>query len=335
MTNYQCSTCKRNFRQKCHLDDHLNKKNKCIPDSTQISQNTTILPHKFVKTPSNIPNVMTPTINKINCNYCDKSFARKDAAIRHMNQYCPIAKQQNKEKQDIFDKLKLEREQQEIIEKLKLLEEQNKTIITINKQLEDGNKNLGNEIKNLKKEMKKVHPITNNNTMNNTVNNTMNNNTTNIIMVSYGHEDMSKITPKMLSNACKKGYNSIVHLVEMVHFNPIFPEFQNVYIPSVKDKHAMVYHDDMWNLKNKDDIVNEIYDTNRDYIMENIEGINNFLNDGEKRALNRWMDSEKNKGKSEKDKKAIDCTYENLKLLLHNKRHIPIGTRKQKAAITN
>ncbi len=153
-------------------------------------------------------------------------------------------------------------------------------------------------------------------------------------MVSYGHEDMSKITTKMLSTACKKGYNSIVHLVEMVNFNPIFPEFHNVYIPSVKDKYAMVYHDNMWNLKNKDDVVNEMYDANRDYIMENIEGINNLLNDGEKRSLNRWMDSEKNKDKSDKDKKAIECTHENLKLLLLNKRHIPVATRKQKATIT-
>ncbi len=176
--------------------------------------------------------------------------------------------------------------------------------------------------------MTKVQPITNNNTMNNNINNT-----TNIIMVSYG-QDLSKITPKMLSAACKKGYNSIVQLVEMVHFNPSCPEFHNVYIPSVKDKHAMVYYDETWNLKNKDDVVNDMYDTNRDFIMENIEGINNFLNDGEKRALNRWLDSEKNKDKSDKDKKAIECTHENLKLLLHNKRHIPVGTRKQKAAIT-
>ncbi len=106
-----------------------------------------------------------------------------------------------------------------------------------------------------------------------------------------------------------------------------------MYTPSVKDKHAMVYYDDTWNLKNKDEVVNDMYDTNRDYIIENIEGISNLLNDGEKRALNRWLDSEKNKDKSDKDKKAIECTHETLKLLLHNKRHIPIGTRKQKATI--
>ncbi len=327
MVKHECPTCKHDFKRKCNLEDHLNKKNKCKPQIEVlcgIPQSTTKNTQNPAKIIQNNLNVSIPTTNDNNCNYCNKSFARKDAAMRHMDQYCPVAKQQNKEKQDIFEKLLLLENKNKLLEesikiKDKRFEEE---IINKNKQLEEENKQL-------KKAMTKVQPITNNNTMNNNINNT-----TNIIMVSYGQEDLSKITPKMLSAACKKGYNSIVQLVEMVHFNPNCPEFHNVYIPSVKDKHAMVYYDETWNLKNKDDVVNDMYDTNRDFIMENIEGINNFLNDGEKRALNRWIDSEKNKDKSDKDKKAIECTRENLKLLLHNKRHIPVGTRKQKAMIT-
>ncbi len=347
MVKYECSTCNREFQRKGHLEDHLNKKNKCKPLIDNLHEITPILheitpilhentPKLSLILPLIVPPVKHDILASVEvhvCNYCNKTFSRKNVVYKHIKESCKVAKQQNKEKQDIFDKLKLERDQQEVIVKLKLLEEQNKTIITINKQLEEEIKNkntqLEEENKQLKKAIKKVQPITNN-----TMNNTMNNNTTNIIMVSYGQEDLSKITPKMLSNACKKGYNSIVQLVEMVHFNPSCPEFHNVYIPSVKDKHAMVYYDETWNLKNKDDVVNDMYDNNRDFIMENLEGINNFLNDGEKRALNRWIDSEKNKGNSEKDKKAIACTHENLKLLLHNKRHIPVGTRKQKAMIT-
>ncbi len=337
MSKYQCNVCDRNFKQKSHLDDHSNKKNKCKPVIEilcGIPQKPTKNTQNPVKILQNNINVTIPTTNENNCNYCNKSFARKDAVIRHMDQYCPIAKQQNKEKQDIFDKLLLlETKNKQLEEEIKIKDKQ------LEEEIKNKNTQLENEIKKLKKEIKKIQPTTNNNTMNNntTNNNTMNNNvgnTTNIIMVAHGHEDLSKITPKMLSTACKKGYNSIVQLVETVHFNPKFPEFHNVYIPSVKDKHAMIYYDEMWNLKNKDDVVNDMYDTSRDYIMENIEGINNYLNDGEKRALNRWIDSEKNKDKSDKDKKAIDCTHENLKLLLHNKRHIPVGTRKQKAAIT-
>ncbi len=333
MVKHECPTCKYDFKKKCNLENHLSKKNKCIQELDD-TQNNTKLPQNNTQIDHNILNVTMPTKNDLDCNYCNKSFARKDALTRHMNQYCPVAKQQNKEKQEIFDKLLLlETKNKQLEEEIK---NKNDKLETKNKQLEaeikNKDKEFKNEIKNLKKEMKKIQPVTNNTQNNNNINI---GNTTNIIMVSYGHEDLSKITPKMLSSACKKGYNSIVQLVETVHFNPDFPENHNVYIPSVKDKHAMVYYDDMWNLKNKDDVVNDMYDTNRDYIMENIEGISNLLNDGEKRALNRWLDSEKNKDKSNKDKKAIEITHENLKLLLHNKRHIPVGTRKQKAAIAN
>ncbi len=357
MVKHECPTCNRGFQRKGNLDDHLNKKNRCKPEiiipqnPAQISQN----PAQIGQIPAQIDhkelNAPIATKNDLDCNYCNKSFARKDILRRHIKNYCCVVKQHNKEKQEIFDRLILEdTKKQEIIDKLK--EDKEKQEILIDKlksenellgkikqledgkkQLEDGTKNLENEIKTLKKAMKKTQPITNN-TLNN--NNNINiGNTTNIIMVSYGHEDLSKITTKMLSAACKKGYNSIVHLVETVHFNPDFPENHNVYIPSVKDKHAMIFYDDMWNLKNKDDVVNDMYDSNRDFIMDNIEGISNSLNDGEKRALNRWLDSEKNKDKSDKDKKAIEITHENLKLLLHNKRHIPIGTRKQKTTIAN
>ncbi len=324
MGKNQCSICERSFKQKCHLEDHLNKKNKCKPLIELLHNNDIKIHENDIKLHENIPNIkheMLAPINVPTCNYCNKTFSRNNVVHKHIKESCKVAKQQNKEKQDIFDKLILEdAKEQEISDKFKLLEDQNK--------------NLENKIKTLEKAMKKTQPITNNTLNNNNNNNNINiGNTTNIIMVSYGHEDLSKITTKMLSTACKKGYNSIVHLVETVHFNPNFPEFHNVYIPSVKDKHAMVYYDDTWNLKNKDEVVNDMYDTNRDYIIENIEGISNLLNDGEKRALNRWLDSEKNKDKSDKDKKAIASTHENLKLLLHNKRHIPVGTRKQKAAI--
>ncbi len=250
----------------------------------------------------------------IKCNYCKKSFARKNSLYRHVNLYCPVAKQQNKEKQEIF-------------ERLKLLEAQNKQLEA---EIKHKDKEFKHEIKNLKKEIKNIKPVTNN-----TIIGDNNNNTTNIVMVSYGREDLSKITAKMLSTACKRGYNSVTQLIEMVHFNPIYPEFHNVYIPSVKDKHAMVYDENVWSLKNKDEVVSEMYDTNRDFILDNIESVDKLLNENERKSLQRWIDSDKNKGNSDKDKKAIDYTCEQLKLLLHNKRHIPLATKKQLLTINN
>ncbi len=374
MVKHQCLKCNRDFKRKEHLDAHLKKKNPCKPKIPQIilkiPQNPLEIPQNDLNNPNvqllikmlttdvnnftnepipkenvNLPkeNVNLPLIEPINepipketinlpliepinepipkeiikCNYCNDTFARKNSLYRHVKQYCPVVNQQNKEKQEIF-------------EQLKMLESKNKQLEDDIKNKDKELKNKDKEFKNLKKEIKNKSPITNN-----TIVNGFNNITNNIVMVSYGQEDLSKISAKMLSTVCKRGYNSVPQLIEMVHFNPIYPEFHNVYIPSVKDKHAMVYDGNMWELKNKDEVVSEMYDNNRDFILDNISSVDKLLNENEKKSLHRWIDSDKNKGNSDKDKKAIDYTCEQLKLLLHNKRHIPMTTRKQLVAINN
>ncbi len=349
MTNHHCIICSKDFKRKEHLVNHLKRKNACQQDLVEILQiapeKHQLAPEKHQITPkliqqdlieNNQPiaiqiiqeppqivlehnqvildhpqNIIEETIiNK--CNYCNKVFGRKSVLSKHIKQNCKIAKQQNKDKQEIF-------------EKLKLLECQNETIINNIKQLE-------NENKILKEKIKTANPIINNTTNNNM---NINNNTTttnNIIMVSHGQEDLSKLCKQLMTVACKRGYNTIPQLIEMVHFNPDFPEFHNVYIPSIKDKHAMIYDKETWSLKNKDEVVNELYLTNRDFIVNNIDGYYKSLTEGEKKSLERWLNSDKNKNNNEKDKKAIDYTIEQLKLLLHNKRHIPIATKKQMAS---
>ena len=54
------------------------------------------------------------------CNYCNKTFARKDNVYRHIKDSCKVAKQQNKEKKEIFDKLvALEEKNKELEEVIK------------------------------------------------------------------------------------------------------------------------------------------------------------------------------------------------------------------------
>ncbi len=146
MANHECPTCKREFQRKGNLEDHLNKKNKCKPHIEvlcEIPQTTTKIIHKSVT-------------NDNNCNYCNKSFARKDAAIRHINQYCPVAKQQNKEKHGIFDELSLSESKNKLLlleNKNKLLEEEFK-IKTKLKEIENKNIQLEEENKQLKRQLK-------------------------------------------------------------------------------------------------------------------------------------------------------------------------------------
>ncbi len=143
MSKYQCLVCTKDFKQKSQLDYHKNRKNKCEPAIEQPTQKTTISPHKIAveqekpakkpqksiiipqkpailteispnptqnpKTTKNepIPLQNENLIEKFPCEHCTKSFARKDILTRHVKSFCPVIKQQNKEKQIIFDKLLL------------------------------------------------------------------------------------------------------------------------------------------------------------------------------------------------------------------------------------
>ena len=134
MSKYQCNICNKIFAKKNHLDNHLNKKNKCQPsvviphETAQFPQKTSQFPQKpaqqngsnatqtihneKLSVQNNIQIIDTNNVlpqndnnDEYQCNYCHKTFARKDNAHRHIKQYCLIAKQQNQDKQDIFDKL--------------------------------------------------------------------------------------------------------------------------------------------------------------------------------------------------------------------------------------
>jgi len=118
------------------------------------------------------------------------------------------------------------------------------------------------------------------------------------------------------------GFHSTLKLTDAIHFNPNHPEYHNVYIPSMKDKYAMIYKNNNWQLVNKQELVDEIYDNKKDYIEENVEEFCNTLSISQKNALNRWLLADEN------NDKRISKIKDKIKLLLYNKRHIPMTTKK-------
>ncbi len=363
MPIHKCPKCKKVFKQKGHLKDHLNKKNTCQeeieilhPKPMILHTNPMILhanPNILDDAPEIVSMLTTtdiilhanseiapiPVKSDIKCNYCHKTFTRQENANRHMKELCKVMKQQNKDKQEIFEKLELiefknkqledelkKRNKQledELKEREKLLANKDKQY---EKQLKIRDKQFKEEMKILREEIKNIQHTPTNVNSNNSINNGVINNT-NIIMVTYGQEDMSKICDKDFIDACKRGYNSVPQLVESIHFNPAYPEYHNVYIPDTKNKHAMVYDNDKWVLRNKDDVVSEMYDTKKDLIINNMENTKKSLNDSQQKTLQRWLTSDENKDNNDKDKDSIEYVYESLKLLLYNLKNIPIETK--------
>jgi hypothetical protein len=213
-----------------------------------------------------------------------------------MKHTCKIKKQNDKQKDEILERLiKLEEENKKLQKKITKME---------------------------KKENRQIKKITNNNitTNNSSINNgTVINN--HINLVAYGREDMSKIDKKEILMILRKGYDSTLGLTETVHFNPKYPEYHNVYITNMKDKYAMMYDGKCWNLTIKEDLINRLYDDKKDYIEENVEDFVKFLTKSQKNALDRWANTD------EEDKK-IKRLKERIKLLLYNSRVLPINTQK-------
>ena len=233
---------------------------------------------------------------KHECRYCNNRFSTSNAMYKHIKSYCKVKKQEDVTKEDI-------------LERLLKLEEDNKKI----KKLEEDNKKLKKEIKKLKSR----NPTINNGTIN-TNNGTINTNN-NIVLIGYGREDMTKIDKKELLKSMKKGFYSAIQLTDTVHFNPKYPEYHNIYISNIKDKYAMMYDGKNWTLTTKTELIDRLYDDKKYFIEDNLEDFCKSISGSQKRALERWINIDE-----EHDK--IKEVKERIKLLLYNKRDIPLST---------
>lgn len=288
---YNCHNCKKSFYSSDSARRHM--KNSCkiteIIEEDNISQDEAITKYEKNRKKKN-DNI---------CYHCDKIFSNQSSMYRHMKNNCKVTKLIKTEKIQIYHDLKKVQEENEIMKK---------ELMQFKKQLQS-----------IQKKDNSVDNITINNTYN-TINN-------NIIIFSFGQEDISKIKTSEILKALKMGFHSTIKLTDTIHFNPKYPEYHNVYIPSMKEKYAMVYKNDNWELINKHDLVDKIYDNKKEYIEDNMEDFYASISQSQKNALNRWLTYVVSQADENNDEKIKDIK-ERIKLLLYNKKHIPLNTKK-------
>jgi hypothetical protein len=121
-------------------------------------------------------------------------------------------------------------------------------------------KDKDNQMENMQKQIDKLtNKLQIQNINNGTVNN---NNTINIQLLNHADTDYSHLTPNDYM-ACINSCNKCVKtLIEKVHFNPNKPENMNIYLSNIKGKYVMIYKDNEWQIQNKKDQVNHLYDHN-------------------------------------------------------------------------
>jgi hypothetical protein len=260
------------------------------------------------------------------CYHCDKSFSSQGSVYRHMQNNCNSVKKEKECKQQIYNELKQLREANEQMkqlrdanDELKQLREENEQMKHLREENEKINKKLEYIEKKIKAEQNTKATMINNGTVvNGNMNNTVN------VTISFGKEDMSKIDDKDIVKSVKSGFHSALELTDAIHFNPKYPEYHNVYIPSMKDKYGMVYKEGIWELIDKQELIDKMYNDKKYYIEDNADTFYDSMSKSQKNALRRWLLIDND------DDEKIKSIKDRMKLLLYNKRSIPIDTKNTK-----
>jgi hypothetical protein len=354
MKKFECPKCNRNFSQKLHLDRHLNKKNSCDNIEVNIDNNKKInvANNKIIDAKT-----MRESLDQLKCVYCDKEFTRKNNVIYHIKNNCKKVKEIEDEKYQIFTRLKqLEEENNKLKEKLEKKDEdfEKKLIEKLDKKDEDFEKKLEKQKKTLEKTFQKTFEKTlkkeisslrkesnitkySNNTTNSNNNNNIDNSINtqqNIYLANYDPKNMPALTNDEIVAVLKRGFQTPVELTRKIHFNPKFPEFHNIFIPRINERYGMVFMNNDWRLMDKDDLVDDIYENKRAFVVENLDTFINQLNEFKKKSLKRWLDMDDDDESIKNTKDDIKkLLFDNRKLAMNQKKEIEKMNRKKKLEI--
>ena len=116
----------------------------------------------------------------------------------------------------------------------------------------------------LEKMQKQIDKLTNKLQIQNINNGTINNsnNVVNIQLLNHTETDYSHLTHKdyvMCIHDCNK---CVKTMIEKVHFNKDKPENHNIYLSNLKGKYVMIYKDNAWQIINKKEQLDDMYDYN-------------------------------------------------------------------------
>tara|TARA_Y100000768_G_scaffold385668_1_gene372299 strand:+ start:1139 stop:1975 length:837 start_codon:yes stop_codon:yes gene_type:complete len=233
----------------------------------------------------NIPNLEYK--EKPKCIYCQKTYSTK----YNLNKHYKTCNQ--KKEIDMKDKL------------YNLLIKENQ------KKLEEDNLFLKQQINNLQKQLNKdnTNIVISNNT-------NCNNKTINIL--AYNKTDLSHLSDKDFEFIMKKCYQAVPTLIEKTHFNPNKLENKNIYINNIQNKFVMIYNGIKWNLVNREDTINDIYENSSNILEDKIENweVNKYKYS--KIAVDKFYKFLDNKDKDKIKNKVKD----EIKLILYNNRII-------------
>jgi hypothetical protein len=148
-----------------------------------------------------------------------------------------------------------------------------------------------------------------------------NNSNNNIFICKFGEETIEHITKKQIVQLFNKCFGSIPEFAKLTYFNKNVPENCNVYLPHIKDKYACFFNGDKWEMKRRDDIINNIYETAEAFLIDKFEDLKEGIGIETLKKYTRWL----NEHTTDEHE---NFAKERIKLLLYNEKEMVIELRK-------
>ena len=340
MVNYECYRCGYTNNNKSNIIRHINRKNTCkvsfldikLDDCKkeilsgmsykdycgkcsvdEMDQNIPKYPHFgeeiSPKYPQNIPKNEQKLTEISKCNYCQKNLSSYKNLRRHLKT-C-----KEKQKDDTV--------RESMTELARLLNEKEKELNNKDKYYKKELESKENEMKKrdiqIEQLIEKAGLATTNNNTNNITNNIQNN----IKLLNYKDTDTSHLTENDYVR-CLEHYNFCVpHLIRKIHFNPKKPENHNVYISNLKNSYIMIYINNKWKVKNRDETILRMIDE-KQVILEH--KIQEWVESGNKYPKLMAKFSRYIQKREQND--VINAIKEDIKLMLYNNRNMIIENNK-------
>jgi hypothetical protein len=219
------------------------------------------------------------------CKYCNQKFTFRQSMNRHIKYTCTKNKDED---------LK------ELVRLMNIQIEQQKNELQSQKQ--EFNKKIDTQAKLIEKLMGKLE-------VGNTFNTAIVNN---IQLLGYRQTDVSHLTDQDYRSCIKRVNHCVKSMIEKVHFNPLKPENMNIYISNIKEKYIMVYDGVNWNLANKKDELDRLYEE-KEMMLE--EWLDSNPDEELKKKFMKYLDNKDND-------EFLNRIKEENKLLLYNKQNM-------------
>jgi hypothetical protein len=275
---YTCNLCNFTTNIKTHYDRHLlTSKHITKDDLNKVSQKLGEISIKVSQKLGENDESKNEVIQKFICKYCEQIYKHKSSLSKHIKYSCT----KNKD-EDLKELVRL-----------------------LNSQLQTQNQQIQSQAKQIEKLMGKLEINGSFNTINANIQN-------NIQLLPYKNSDTSHLTNKDYEACIKKVNFCVMKLIEKIHFNPDKPENMNIYISNMKNKYLMVYDGKNWNIANKTEEIDKLYEE-KELMLE--EWLESNENTEMKEKFIKYLNNKEND-------ETLNMIKEELKLLMYNKKQL-------------